>query len=89
MLNPLRCNLQEEILKLCGRFGCDVYMEVTGNPASVHQGLKCLAPMGRFICYSVFKDTFSADWSLIGNEIEFNRLHRITRESLKVAFNLP
>ena len=74
---------------MVGRFGCDVYMEVTGNPASVHQGLKLLAPMGRFVCYSVFKDTFPADWSLIGNENEL-RSHRITtRDPLIVAFNLP
>ena len=82
VLNPRRCDLQKEIVKLCGRFGCDVYMEVTGNPASVHQGLKCLAPMGRFICYSVFKDTFPADWSLIGNEIELRSLCITTREIL-------
>lgn len=61
----MKCNLKEEICAL-SKHGCDVYMEVTGNPASVHQGLDSLAPLGRMICYSVFRDAFPADWSVIG-----------------------
>ena len=68
MLNPLQCNLKAEIHRLCGHDGCDVYMEVTGNPASVHQGLQLLAPLGKFVCYSVFRDVFPADWSIIGKD---------------------
>jgi threonine dehydrogenase-like Zn-dependent dehydrogenase len=66
VFNPNKCNLKEEIDKVTDGYGCDVYLEVSGHPASVRQGLHVIARLGRFICYSVFKDEFHADWSVIG-----------------------
>ena len=60
-------NLKQEIEKLCDGGDVTVYMEVSGSPVSVHQGLQLLAPLGKFVCYSVFRDAFPADWSIIGN----------------------
>ena len=65
-LNPSKCNLKEELDPLTSGYGCDVYFEVTGNPASVQQGLTLLRRLGRFICMSVFKNDVSADWKIIG-----------------------
>ena len=35
----MKCNVIEEVKKLTGGYGCDVYIEVSGSPASVNQGL--------------------------------------------------
>ena len=66
VFNPLHCNVKEEINKLTENYGCDVYLEVTGNPLSVKQGLDILANHGRFVCMSIFKGEVSVDWSIIG-----------------------
>ncbi len=66
-LNPSKSNVQFEIAKLSSGYGCDAYFEVTGNPASVQQGLNLLRSQGKFICMSIFKSDVSADWSLIGD----------------------
>lgn len=66
-LNPSKCNLKEEIDRLSGGYGCDVYIEATGHGASVQQGLDVIARQGRFVVFSVFNGDVSADWSLIGD----------------------
>jgi threonine dehydrogenase-like Zn-dependent dehydrogenase len=66
VFNPSKCNLKEEIDKLTDGYGCDVYLEVSGHPASVSQGLNLIARLGRFVCFSVFKEDVLADWSVIG-----------------------
>ena len=38
ILNPMNCNVVEEVKKLSEGYGCDVYIEATGNPQSVRQG---------------------------------------------------
>ena len=38
ILNPTKVNVVEEVLKLTGGYGCDVYVEATGHPQSVKQG---------------------------------------------------
>ena len=75
-LNPSKCNLKEEIDKLSQGYGCDVYIEATGNGASVQQGLDVIARQGRFVVFSVFKGDVLADWSLIGKL--FHLLEKIT-----------
>ena len=37
-LNPNKCNVVEEVMKLTCGYGCDVYIEATGHPSSVKQG---------------------------------------------------
>ena len=66
VINPSKCNLTEEIGKLTDGYGCDVYIEASGNGASVQQGLDIITRQGRFVCFSVFKADVTADWSLIG-----------------------
>lgn len=38
VLNPSSCNAVDEVMKLSDGFGCDVYIEASGNPKSVTQG---------------------------------------------------
>lgn len=66
-LNPAKVDLKKEIDALTDGFGCDVYIELTGNPQSVRQGLDCIARHGRFVEYAVFGKEVTADWSIISD----------------------
>lgn len=49
-----------------------MYLEASGNPASVVQGLKSLRRAGNFVEYSVFAKETSVDWTLISDPNELN-----------------
>jgi threonine dehydrogenase-like Zn-dependent dehydrogenase len=75
----LTINVAEEdpvaIVKgLTGGYGADVYLEGTGHPSAVGQGLNLLRKLGRFVEYSVFKDDVSVDWSIISDDKELDVL---------------
>jgi len=53
-------------------YGCDVYIEATGHPKSVQQGLEAIRKMGTFIEFSVFGDLTTVDWSIISDRKELN-----------------
>lgn len=67
ILNPSKVDLKKEIDELSDGYGCDVYIELTGHPSSVTQGLNCIARLGRFVEFSVFGSKVSADWSIISD----------------------
>ena len=69
VLNPSKCNLIDEIMKITEDLGCDVYIEATGAGSSVKQGLNILARLGRFVEYSVFGREVTCDWSIISKNI--------------------
>lgn len=53
-------------------YGADVYIEATGHPSAVPQGLNLLRKLGTFVEYSVFKDNVSVDWSIISDDKELD-----------------
>lgn len=53
-------------------YGADVYLEGTGHPSAVSQGLNVLRKLGTFVEYSVFKDPVSVDWSIISDDKELD-----------------
>jgi threonine dehydrogenase-like Zn-dependent dehydrogenase len=55
-------------------YGADVYLEGTGHPSAVGQGLALLRKLGTFVEYSVFKDNVSVDWSVISDDKELDVL---------------
>ena len=55
-------------------YGADIYLEGTGHPAAVLQGLKILRKLGTFVCYSVFKEDVTVDWSIISDDKELDVL---------------
>jgi erythritol/L-threitol dehydrogenase len=57
---------------MTGGYGADVYLEGTGHPSAVPQGLNLLRKLGRFVEYSVFKDNVSVDWSIISDDKELD-----------------
>lgn len=70
IFNASKVNVVEEVLKLTGGFGCDVYVEATGHPQSVKQGLLMMVKQGRFVEYSVFGKETSVDWTIISDAKE-------------------
>lgn len=74
VLNPAKDDVQKVIMDLSEGYGCDIYIEATGHPSSVSQGLKMIRKMGRFIEFSVFKDLVSVDWSIISDRKELDLL---------------
>lgn len=71
-INPGKEDVEKLVRDLTEGYGCDVYIEATGNPASVKQGLQIIRKLGRFIEFSVFGSEASVDWSVIGDRKELD-----------------
>jgi erythritol/L-threitol dehydrogenase len=71
-LNPKTQDVDAEIRALTDGYGCDVYIETTGHPSGVTQGLQIIRKLGRFVEFSVFGKETSADWSIIGDRKELD-----------------
>jgi len=74
VFNPAECDVVEEIRKLTDGYGCDIYVEATGAPPSVIQGLNMIRKLGRFVEFSVFGSETTVDWSIIGDSKELDLL---------------
>jgi len=73
-LNPSKVDIVAEILKMTDGYGCDVYIEATGQPSGVTQGLQMIRKLGTFVEFSVLRDLVTADWTIIGDQKELNLL---------------
>ncbi|MDC0612041.1 alcohol dehydrogenase catalytic domain-containing protein [Vibrio sp.] len=71
-INPLKENAIDIVKELSDGYGCDVYIEATGNPIGVKQGLDMVRKLGRFVEFSVFGKETTADWSIIGDRKELD-----------------
>lgn len=74
VLNPGKEDVTAIVKGLTGGYGCDIYIEATGHPSSVEQGLKMIRKLGRFVEFSVFGAPTSVDWSIIGDGKELDVL---------------
>ena len=74
VLNPGKVDVVKEIKNMTDGYGCDIYIEATGHPKSVEQGLAMIRKLGRFVEFSVFKDPVTVDWSIIGDRKELDVL---------------
>lgn len=72
--NPSKVDVVEEIMKLTDGYGCDIYIEATGHPSSVTQGMQMIRKLGRFVEFSVFAAPTTLDWSIIGDRKELDVL---------------
>jgi threonine dehydrogenase-like Zn-dependent dehydrogenase len=70
--NPAKDNVQDEVLALTDGYGCDVYIEASGHPSAVQQGLDMVRRLGTFVEFSVFKDPTTVNWTVIGDTKELN-----------------
>lgn len=67
VLNPMKDDVVAEIKALTDGLGCDVYVEASGSPKSVSQGMDSLINMGRYVQMGVFAEEVTADWNVIGD----------------------
>lgn len=74
VLNPGKVDAVKEIMELTDGYGCDIYIEATGHPSSVTQGLQMVRKLGRFVEFSVFGNDTTVDWSIIGDGKELDVL---------------
>ena len=72
--NPGKMDVVAAIMELTDGYGCDIYIEATGHPSSVRQGMKMIRKLGRFVEFSVFGSETSLDWSIIGDKKELDVL---------------
>jgi len=74
VMNPGKEDVVEKIKQMTGGYGCDIYIEASGHPSSVTQGLKAIRKMGRFVEFSVFGEDVTCDWSIISDRKELDLL---------------
>jgi threonine dehydrogenase-like Zn-dependent dehydrogenase len=60
------------VRELTEGYGCDVYIEATGHPDAVIQGLLALRKGGNFVEFSLMPRETTVDWTLIGDSKELN-----------------
>ncbi|MDC0611858.1 alcohol dehydrogenase catalytic domain-containing protein [Vibrio sp.] len=74
VMNPANEDVVSKIKDLTQGYGCDIYIEATGHPSSVQQGLDAIRKMGRFVEFSVFGQPVTVDWSIISDRKELDVL---------------
>jgi erythritol/L-threitol dehydrogenase len=74
VMNPDQVDVVAEVRQLTGGYGCDVYIEATGNASGVTQGLRMIRRLGRFVEFSVFVEPTTVDWTIIGDTKELDIL---------------
>jgi 2-desacetyl-2-hydroxyethyl bacteriochlorophyllide A dehydrogenase len=71
-LNPATQDVVSEVKTLTDGYGCDVYIEATGHPQAVEQGLAMIRKLGTFVEFSVMREPVTVDWTIIGDSKELN-----------------
>lgn len=74
ILNPKKDDVLSVISDMTDGYGCDIYIEATGHPSSVLQGMELIRKKGRFVEFSVFNENITVDWSIIGDVKELDIL---------------
>ena len=72
MWNPGKMDVVKAIMDMTDGYGCDVYIEATGHPSAVTQGMQMIRKLGTFVEFSVFAQPTTLDWSIIGDKKELN-----------------
>jgi threonine dehydrogenase-like Zn-dependent dehydrogenase len=55
-------------------YGADIYLDASGHPSAVPQGLDLLRKLGRYVEYGVFAAPVSVDWTIISDVKELDVL---------------
>jgi erythritol/L-threitol dehydrogenase len=71
-INPKKEDAIEKVRALTDGYGCDVYIEATGHPSAVEQGLHMIRKLGTFVEFSVMREKVTVDWTIIGDTKELN-----------------
>lgn len=74
VFNPSKEDVVRKVQNLTEGYGCDIYIEATGHPSSVLQGMSMIRKLGRFVEFSVFGEPTTIDMSVIGDKKELDVL---------------
>jgi len=74
VINPGEVDIVDEVCGLTEGYGCDVFLEASGHPSAVNQGLWMLRKLGTFVVFGVFKQKVTSEWSIIGDQKELDVL---------------
>jgi erythritol/L-threitol dehydrogenase len=74
VLNPIKDDVVKIVKDLTDGYGCDVFIEATGHPNAVVQGLQMIRKLGRFVEFSVFSHDVTVDWSIISDRKQLDIL---------------
>ena len=74
VLNPLKDDVVQIVKDVTNGYGCDVFIEATGHPNAVIQGLQMIRKLGRFVEFSVFSHDVTVDWSIISDRKQLDVL---------------
>ncbi|MGQ9690547.1 MAG: zinc-binding dehydrogenase [Thermoproteota archaeon] len=72
VINVAKEDAVKTIKQITGGYGCDAYIEATGHPSAIVQGLGMLRKLGRMVVFGVFKEPATVDWSIIGDRKELD-----------------
>ena len=73
-LNIAETDVAAAVRDLTDGYGADIYLEGSGHPSAVGQGLNLLRKLGTYVEYSVFGSDVSVDWSIISDDKELDVL---------------
>lgn len=65
-------NTVDEIRALTNGYGCDVFIESSGNPNAVRDGISMIRKLGRYVQFAVYGKDACIDWSIIGDRKELD-----------------
>ena len=71
-INVMGGDAVDRVMAMTDDYGCDVYIEASGNPAAVGQGLAMIRKLGTFVEFSVFNEPATVNWTVIGDTKELN-----------------
>lgn len=71
-INIAETDAVERVRDMTEGYGADVYIEGTGHPSAVPQGLNLLRKLGTYVEYGVFAQPVTVDWSIISDDKELD-----------------
>lgn len=71
-LNVKQTDPVEVVRGMTKGYGAAVYLDASGQPSAVLQGLQILCKRGTYLEYSVFGEHVTADWNIIGEDKELD-----------------
>ena len=71
-LSPGETDVVARVRELTDGYGCDVYIEASGHPVAVEQGLQMIRKLGTFVEFSVMREPVTVDWTIIGDTKELD-----------------
>ena len=72
VINVVKEDAVAKVRDLSDGYGCDIYIEASGYPQAVNQGMEMIRKLGTYVELGVFGQQAKVDWSIIGDQKELN-----------------